>query len=175
MKKTLAARKLSELTEDQITPSRILSIVTDEPCEFDDWSFVILGRPGPTGKTWLYQRMFDLRAFDVTEISESLCSFVTYNDSKNHIIIDNVTDTIIVILNRPLPMLKKVHVTINAEPCPYWDYSEHKARHSCQSCTSDRIGNNIDNADYGVMINGDKYCTIGANVKADIVDAIDSL
>lgn len=46
---------------------------------------VILGKPGPTGKTSLYNKLKE-KGYNVIEISEDISDFVNYNDDKNHFI-----------------------------------------------------------------------------------------
>lgn len=61
-------------------------------------------------------------------------------------------------------MTKKVNLQIEVEECPYWDYEKHISSHDCHSCNCEHVGNTWDNVDLGVMIDGDKYCTLECGV-----------
>ena len=69
--------------------------------------YIIMGRPGPTGKTYLYNRLLEL-GYTVAEIGEGLTIFgiVEYRDGKNHYIIDESNGVGIIILNEILEELK---------------------------------------------------------------------
>lgn len=66
-----------------------------------DYVYIILGRPGPTGKTWLCEalRHSGIKAF---EISESVYSLVRYDDLCNHYVVDHASKTVTIILNKRL-------------------------------------------------------------------------
>ena len=66
-----------------------------------DYTYIIAGKPGPTGKTWLCQR-FILDGYKAVEITQSLmftCNYL-YDHNEYHINPDN--RTVVIILNRPL-------------------------------------------------------------------------
>lgn len=67
----------------------------------DDWTYIILGRPGRTGKTYLcnYLRRNDYNAF---ELSEDIWDLVDYHDEENHCRIDELTKRVLIVLNKPL-------------------------------------------------------------------------
>ena len=65
-----------------------------------------------------------------------------------------------------------ISVSVKAERCPYWDFQNHTRDHDCNSCYCATDGNNIENAKCGIMINGDRYCTIGADIYAEIIKEI---
>ena len=67
-----------------------------------DYLFLVLGKPGPTGKTWLTQKLKERRC-QVAELSEELMPFLSYKDNFNHIIVDDLEKQVVIILNRPLP------------------------------------------------------------------------
>jgi hypothetical protein len=67
----------------------------------------------------------------------------------------------------------KIHIAVEAEECIYWDYNNHKPSHTCGSCECLWEGNNIDNAKMGVMINGDRYCTMGCPIYAEIIKSLE--
>ena len=66
----------------------------------------------------------------------------------------------------------KVQFNVEVEKCPYWDFENHTRKHDCNSCWCASEGNNIENARCGVMIGEDRYCTLGVNVYAEIVEAL---
>ena len=89
-----------------LSPSRILRYLIEDTFfqiehAKNPWTFFILGRNGPTGKTWLCNglRKYGFMAF---ELSESILPFVSYQDNGNHVIKDEAGHNIIIILNRSL-------------------------------------------------------------------------
>lgn len=56
---------------------------------------VILGKPGPTGKTTVCNNLSE-KGYKVVEISELIFGLVSYNDNKNHYI-DNEYYSVIVL------------------------------------------------------------------------------
>lgn len=68
----------------------------------------------------------------------------------------------------------KVNLEVELDECPYWDYEAHKGRHTCGSCRCMKEGNNLENAELGVRIGDDRYCTLKTNIKAALVDAIET-
>lgn len=46
---------------------------------------IIMGKPGPTGKTTLCNKLNE-EGYKVVEISESIAGLIQYNDGKNHYI-----------------------------------------------------------------------------------------
>jgi hypothetical protein len=85
------------------TPYDILRLFTEGGMlEFrKDYLYLILGKPGPTGKTWLTQEL-GKRGYQVSELSEELAPFLKA-DKFNHVIIDDLEKQVVVILNRDLP------------------------------------------------------------------------
>lgn len=63
-------------------------------------TYIILGRPGPTGKTWLQRKLTDL-GYNAIEISEgiALSGAIEYMDDRNHII-ETSSGTTVIILNQ---------------------------------------------------------------------------
>ena len=66
-----------------------------------DYLYLVLGKPGPTGKTWLTQKLKE-RGYRVAELSEELAPFLNA-DKFNHVIVDDLEKQVVIILNRPLP------------------------------------------------------------------------
>lgn len=67
----------------------------------DDYLFLILGKPGATGKTYLAQKLKE-HGCQVAELSEELAPFLNA-DRFNHVIVDDLEKQVVIILNRPLP------------------------------------------------------------------------
>lgn len=69
----------------------------------------------------------------------------------------------------------KIHLTVDAKECPYWNYTDHTCFHTCGTCTCAEDGNGIKYGELpGVMIDKDRYCLVGeCDIKAEIVGAID--
>lgn len=71
-----------------------------------DDTIIILGRPGPTGKTWLCNKLKE-HGFNAIEISEDIFEYVSYNNDRNYISRKPYTNHIVIILNRPLEEKRK--------------------------------------------------------------------
>ena len=69
-------------------------------------------------------------------------------------------------------MKMKITLEIEAEICPYWNYEKHTYEHSCHACHCALYGNTLRNAEHGVMIDKDRYCTLNADIYADMIEAI---
>ena len=67
-----------------------------------DGTYVILGKPGPTGKTYLYNKLVAL-GYNAIDISEGimLSNAVEYKDDANHIV-ELPFDYTVIILNQKL-------------------------------------------------------------------------
>lgn len=66
-----------------------------------NFTVIIMGRPGPTGKTHLYY-LLKKQGFNAIELSENLGGLVDYIDDKNHYEIDYMNQLVIIILNKRL-------------------------------------------------------------------------
>ena len=86
-----------------VSPSRILNAIVchDMAEEFRSYVCVVLGKPGPTGKTWLVD-MLTSRGFRAMEISNDLLFLVEYCDDRNHIAVDHYHKQIVIVLNKPI-------------------------------------------------------------------------
>ena len=90
---------MATVTTD-LSPSKILYSL--EKNQFSkEYQYIILGRTGPTGKTWLYERLKE-RDYSVTELSEDINSFVLYRDFDNHIDIDHLNKRVTIVLNKAI-------------------------------------------------------------------------
>lgn len=67
--------------------------------EPDKFTAVVMGRVGPTGKSWIRQKLTE-NGYKAVEITGSIYDHVEYNDNKNRLIVDPVEGTITIILNR---------------------------------------------------------------------------
>jgi hypothetical protein len=65
-----------------------------------DWVYIITGRPGPTGKTFLYNKLKE-NGYNAIEISEDIVGLVDYRDRENHYFIDYTKKKLVIVLNRP--------------------------------------------------------------------------
>lgn len=78
-------------------------IVYDRTITPDDYTCIITGRSGPTGKSWLASQLNTI-GYTAIEISEPLgiSGTVTFNGNENHFIIDDFRKTVVIVLNRIL-------------------------------------------------------------------------
>lgn len=63
-----------------------------------EFTYIILGRSGPTGKTRLLKRLLD-REFKAFEITESIFDVIDYTDANNHFIVDPYYKKVVIVLN----------------------------------------------------------------------------
>lgn len=77
-----------------------------------DWVYIITGRPGPTGKTFLCQKLKQ-NGYNAFEISEVAAGVLDYKDNKNHYKVDYVNKQLLIVLNK-----KRIEHTIFVKtPC----------------------------------------------------------
>ena len=68
--------------------------------KIEDYTFIILGEIGPSGKTWLCNQLKG-RGFKAFEISGDVFRYIVdYLDGKNHYIVDEEQKCIVCIINR---------------------------------------------------------------------------
>lgn len=67
------------------------------------WTYIILGRSGPTGKTFLYN-MLKKNGYNAIEISEDIWDLVNFLDAENHYRIDYLKKQVTIVLNKPLQL-----------------------------------------------------------------------
>ena len=72
----------------------------------EDTVFVICGRGGPTGKSWLCSELQKAGHIAI-EISDGINRFVDYQDNTNHMC-ESVFNQVIIVLNEPLTELWKL-------------------------------------------------------------------
>jgi hypothetical protein len=70
-----------------------------------DWTYIIFGSGGPTGKTYLYNKL-RWKGYNAIELTEEICSFVEYRDRKNHYLIYEDSKVVVIILNKLIPQRK---------------------------------------------------------------------
>lgn len=80
--------------------SEILDEILREP-HYKDYTCIILGQTGPTGKTWLWDQLKS-KGINAVEISEGLLGLVGYTDDRNHCLINDFHKTIVIVLNHSL-------------------------------------------------------------------------
>lgn len=85
----------------ELAPNRILREIVESPGRMKPYTFIVLGRPGPTGKTWMTTGLLEY-GFNAIELSEDIFDLVDYMDDKNHVIENHVNKTITIILNKRL-------------------------------------------------------------------------
>jgi hypothetical protein len=92
-----------KLSNVVLKPTRILHCIID--IDLTEYTYIILGRSGATGKTWLCEGL-KMHGFNAIEISENINAFVSYgkkrNDELNHIVIDEIRKYVVIILNEYL-------------------------------------------------------------------------
>lgn len=84
---------------DSITTGHIVQTILYSDPDHSK-TYIILGRPGPTGKTWLQKKLEDL-GYNAIEISEAmaLSDAIEYKDNNNHVV-ELPSGTTVVILNK---------------------------------------------------------------------------
>jgi hypothetical protein len=70
------------------------------------FTFVITGKGGPTGKTWLTEKL-RRNGFNAIEITEAMLGYVEYNDDANHYVVNGADKWGLIVLNKPLDLSKK--------------------------------------------------------------------
>lgn len=86
------------------SPSEILKLITSNQ-DAIRYDYIIMGRSGPTGKTWLYSKLKEF-GYNVTEISEYIIGDVMWCHDDNRIKYDLLDRKVIIILNKPLERTK---------------------------------------------------------------------
>lgn len=85
-------KKEKRLTRDDIASSILCSE------DRHDYAYIIMGRPGPTGKSTLC-KILKMQGLNVFEISESIVGQVVYTKEHNSIDIDILNKVITIVLN----------------------------------------------------------------------------
>lgn len=88
--------------KNELTPNDILHRITNMNLRHaDSYTYIICGKSGPTGKTWLWKTL-KCHGFNAIEISEDIVGLVEYRDDKNYFIVNERDGFIIIILNKLL-------------------------------------------------------------------------
>lgn len=84
------------------TPREIYDAITRHKIgDVKTKTYIITGKVGPTGKTWLWNEL-RRSGHKAIEITEQLGPFVTYNDDRNHCVEVGLGNAVLIILNKPL-------------------------------------------------------------------------
>ena len=97
------------------TPEQLLSIIEFDNMPMKDYTFIIFGNSGPTGKSWLTKEL-NSRGYTAFELSEDirqwlwkwLWAWFENNDDENHCIINSFDKQVIIILNKPLSNVRRI-------------------------------------------------------------------
>ena len=88
------------------TPKLLLGMIELDNVPRKGYTFFILGKTGPTGKSWLTKELNSL-GYSAFELSEDMWKFVKYNDDENHCVINKFNKQVIIILNEPLSKVRR--------------------------------------------------------------------
>ena len=67
----------------------------------------------------------------------------------------------------------KINLQLELNLCPYWDIKTHISSHTCGSCHCTSEGNSIENAQLGVMVDGDRYCMLECDIYGEVVKKLE--
>jgi len=67
-----------------------------------DWTYIIFGSGGPTGKTYLCNQLQQMGC-NAIELSEDVASVLAYRDNDNHFLVYEANQCVVIILNKRLP------------------------------------------------------------------------
>ena len=72
--------------------------------DLQEYTFIIGGIGGPTGKTWLCGRLNDIgcKAIELSETALYSFAYFKYTDDKNHYSINHMDKLVTIVLNKPL-------------------------------------------------------------------------
>lgn len=87
-----------DFNRDNVTPYEIFRIILDQIKNPVEYQYLIFGKCGRTGKTWLCERLKHCH-LDAVELSELINPLVDYPTKKNHYVIDHDKKLMIIILN----------------------------------------------------------------------------
>lgn len=83
------------------SPSQILNHISNNIEYYKDFTFIIMGRSGATGKTWLWNGLNNI-GLKAVEISEEILPLVEYIDDENHYSCNTLNKIVLLVLNKPL-------------------------------------------------------------------------
>lgn len=87
-----------------MSPATIFRFIRDQAAlqpGLNKYVCVVLGKVGPTGKTWIAERLREI-GFTAVEISEHVTTLVEYTSNRNYYMFDHWQKLIIIVLNEPL-------------------------------------------------------------------------
>ena len=77
-------------------------IMYDKFGDSKERTYIIMGKAGPTGKTWLCNEL-NMHGFTAIEITEDIFELVEYEHTDENYVIRNNTDKhTVIVLNRPI-------------------------------------------------------------------------
>lgn len=88
-----------------LTPNDILTRILDKPEEYPkDYTYLICGKHGATGKTWLWNELTQ-RGYNAVDVNESLgwCIAINSRYETNCYEVDHYRKCVIIALNRYRP------------------------------------------------------------------------
>lgn len=89
------------------TPDKILNDILRNLTNPGEYTYIIMGKPGPTGKTWLCDQL-KRYGYNACEITESVCWLIEYNDNGNHYLVKKQNHVVVIILNAPIEPVKEM-------------------------------------------------------------------
>lgn len=89
------------------TPNDLLQDMLKHLDNPGEYTYIIMGKPGPTGKTWLCNKLRQY-GYNACEITESVCWIVDYRDNGNYYLIKKPHRVVVIILNKPLEPAKEM-------------------------------------------------------------------
>lgn len=92
---------IEENDSANLTPAKILEGISKLLLNSNEYTYIVLGRVGPTGKTWLCDQLRKL-GYSAFEISEDIWGLVSYIDDENYVRIDYNRKVCTIILNAPI-------------------------------------------------------------------------
>lgn len=101
MKHIFTVGKAQEVELPKMTPSRILDHIIKEVDDSKDYLYLVMGKYGPTGKTWLYERLKE-NGYNAIELTEDIWDYVIYREGVNRYYINPVKKLVVVVLNELL-------------------------------------------------------------------------
>lgn len=92
-----------DVDEEYWSPSRALHTILERPQMYPkDYTYIVLGKIGPTGKTWLTNALIDngYKAFDLTESLYKLIDYPEDTIDNNWFSVNHTQKFIVIILHR---------------------------------------------------------------------------
>lgn len=106
----MAIGRTISIGKTTMSPQEILNMIIEIKERYRDRIFIIMGKSGPTGKSWLTYAL-RIHGFNAIEISEDISGLVDFKDDFNHFI-DDEYKKIVIVLNKSLEIKPKKKITI---------------------------------------------------------------